>query len=81
MAISRKPGKGRRAKPESGLARAKVKSGRSATVSLLPKAAFAGRLAAATRILVKETVKMRARPRSATCGCRSCNRGSPQGLR
>ena len=43
-------------KPESALAKAKVKAGHSAILTLRPKPAFVARLTAAKRILVRETV-------------------------
>ena len=54
----KKGGKGKRAsklKIESALAKAKLRAGRSAIVSLKPKPKFAAGLAAASKILVKET--------------------------
>jgi YVTN family beta-propeller protein len=49
-------GKGRKAKPTSALARARVRSGRTAIVSLRPTKEAARKLAAAKRILVKQTI-------------------------
>ena len=43
-------------KPETRLAKAKVKAGKSKIISLLPTGKFRARLAAAKKILVKETV-------------------------
>jgi hypothetical protein len=43
-------------KTESAVAKARVKAGRSALVSLKPKPAFSARLTAATTVLVQETV-------------------------
>ncbi len=57
VAIARRPRKRHRSKPESRVSRAKVRAGRSAVLSLIPTAASAAKLAAASRILVKETVK------------------------
>ena len=54
----KKGGKGKRAsklKIESALAKAKLRAGRSAIVPLKPKPKFAAGLAAASKILVKET--------------------------
>ena len=48
--------KKRKGKAESALAKAKAKAGHSAVVSLKPKKAFAVKLAAAKKVLVKETV-------------------------
>jgi YVTN family beta-propeller protein len=56
QAIGSKPKKGKKAKPESALAKAKVKAGRTAIVSLKPTKAFAAKLAVASNVLVKETV-------------------------
>ncbi len=44
-----------RLKAQSAISRVKVRAGRSAIVSLRPKHAFAGKLAAAKRVLVAET--------------------------
>jgi YVTN family beta-propeller protein len=49
--------KKRKGKAESAVAKAKAKAGRSALVSLKPKKAFAKKLAAAKKVLVKETLK------------------------
>jgi YVTN family beta-propeller protein len=57
QAVSAKPSKHHKAKPQSAVARAKAKAGHSVVVVLRPKAAFAARLAGAKRILVKETVR------------------------
>jgi YVTN family beta-propeller protein len=54
--VVKKPKKGKKTTPESALAKARVKADRSAIVSLLPKKAFAAKLAAAKSVLVKETV-------------------------
>jgi YVTN family beta-propeller protein len=48
--------KKRKGKAESAVANVKLKAGRSAIVSIKPKAAFAAKLAAASSVLVKETV-------------------------
>jgi YVTN family beta-propeller protein len=56
QAIVAKPKRGRKAKVESAVAKARVKAGRSAIVSLKPTAAFNAQLAAAPSVLVKETV-------------------------
>jgi DNA-binding beta-propeller fold protein YncE len=48
--------KKRKGKAESAVARAKAKAGHSALVSLMPKEAFRATLAAAKKVLVKETV-------------------------
>jgi hypothetical protein len=56
QAVSAKPTKHRKAMPESALAKAKVKAGKSETVLLHPMPAFASRLASAKKILVRETV-------------------------
>ena len=53
--VARKPKPGHKAKTESAVARAKVKPGHSAIVSLKAKKAFRRKLAAAKRVLVKET--------------------------
>jgi YVTN family beta-propeller protein len=56
--IDKKPKKGKKAKKPkllSALAKAKVKAGRSAIVSIQPKAPFAAKLASAQSFLVKET--------------------------
>jgi YVTN family beta-propeller protein len=58
-AILRKPRRGRRPKAESLAARARVRPGRSAVVSLQPTKKFAARLAVARRVLVEETVSAR----------------------
>jgi hypothetical protein len=58
QAVSKKPRGNRKARSESAVAKAKVKAGRSALVSLKPKPAFAPKLAAAKNILVKATVKI-----------------------
>ncbi len=58
QAIRARPRHGQRPRAESLLAKARVRAGRSAVVSLKPKPAFAKRLATAKRILVKETVKI-----------------------
>jgi YVTN family beta-propeller protein len=54
--LGSKPKKGKKAKPESAVAKAKVKAGHAAIVSLKPTTAFAAKLAAANKILVRETV-------------------------
>lgn len=54
-AVAVKGGKKKRIKPQSGFARAKVKAGKSKTVSLKPRKAFATKLAKAKKILVEET--------------------------
>jgi hypothetical protein len=64
QAVTKKPktGKGKRsvkAKPESAIARPKLKAGKSAIVSLKPKKQFRSKLAAAETILVKETVTIK----------------------
>jgi hypothetical protein len=56
QAIAKKPKKGKRAKPQSAVAKVHVKAGRSALVSLKPTKAFAAKLAAAKSVLVKETI-------------------------
>lgn len=56
QAIAAKPRHAHRAKAESALARVRVKPGHSAVVSLKPRKAFRAKLAAATRVLVEETV-------------------------
>ncbi len=48
--------KKRQGKVESAVARARLKAGRSAVVSLRPKPAYTTKLAAAEKVLVKETV-------------------------
>ncbi len=58
-AILRKPKRGRAAKAVSLAARARVKPGRSAVVSLRAKKSYAARLAVARRVLVEETVRAR----------------------
>jgi hypothetical protein len=55
---AKKPKKGKQAKPESAIAKAKLKAGRSKLVSLKPTKAAAKKLAAAKSVLVKETVKI-----------------------
>ncbi len=57
--IASKPKRGKAPKAESGLAKVKLKAGRSAIVSLHPKEAFAKKLAAARSVLVKETVRVK----------------------
>jgi YVTN family beta-propeller protein len=47
----------RKGKPETAVARVKVKAGKSASVSLKPKPHFAPALATASSVLVKRTVK------------------------
>ncbi|HEX2392848.1 MAG TPA: beta-propeller fold lactonase family protein [Solirubrobacterales bacterium] len=59
FAISRKPRKDHRAKPESGVVKVRLGARKSVGVILRPKPAFAAKLAAASRILVKETVRAR----------------------
>jgi YVTN family beta-propeller protein len=54
--VAKKPKKGKKAKPESAVAKAKLKAGKSAIVSLKPSKAFRAKLAAASSILVKETI-------------------------
>jgi len=54
-AVSVKGGKKKKIKPQSGFARAKVKAGKSAILSLKPRKAFAKKLAKAKKILVEET--------------------------
>jgi YVTN family beta-propeller protein len=54
--VAKKPKKGKKAKPESAVAKAKVKAGDAAIVSLKPTKAFRAKLAAAKQVLVKETV-------------------------
>jgi YVTN family beta-propeller protein len=56
QAVPRKPKRGKKPLFQSALAKAKVKAGGSAIVSLIPKAPFNATLAAAQSILVKETV-------------------------
>jgi YVTN family beta-propeller protein len=48
--------KKKKGKSESAVAKAKAKAGRSAVVSLKPKKAFRAKLAAAKKVLVKETL-------------------------
>ena len=48
--------KKRKGRPETAVAKAKVKPGKAAIVSLKPKPAFAAKLASAAKILVKEDV-------------------------
>jgi YVTN family beta-propeller protein len=54
--VAKRPQKGKKAKPESAIAKAKVKAGRSAIVSLKPTKAFQTKLATVSSVLVKETV-------------------------
>ncbi|HEX5608612.1 MAG TPA: PKD domain-containing protein [Solirubrobacterales bacterium] len=54
-AVSVKGGKKKKIKAQSGYARAKVKGGKSATLRLKPRKAFAKKLAKAKKILVEET--------------------------
>ena len=54
--IAGKPKKGKAPKLESQVAKAKVKAGRSAIVSLKPMKAFATKLALARTVLVKEII-------------------------
>jgi hypothetical protein len=54
--VAKKPKKGKKPTAESAVAKAKVKAGHSAIVSLKPKPAFSSRLAVAGTVLVKETV-------------------------
>jgi YVTN family beta-propeller protein len=54
--VAKKPNKGKKAKPESAVAKAKVKAGHAAIVSLKATKAFRAKLAAAKQVLVKETV-------------------------
>jgi YVTN family beta-propeller protein len=56
QAVSAKPTNHRKATPLSSVAKAKAKAGKSATVTLLAKPAYAARLATAKTVLVKETV-------------------------
>jgi YVTN family beta-propeller protein len=56
QAVFAKPKRGKAPKAESAIAKAKVKAGRSATVTLHPTPAFAAKLDAARSVLVKETV-------------------------
>jgi YVTN family beta-propeller protein len=58
QAIAKRPKRGQRTKAESALARASVKAGSAAIVSLKPKKAFSLKLAGATKILVVETSKI-----------------------
>jgi len=48
--------KKRKGKPESAVAKVKVKAGHTAIVSLKPKAAYRAKVASAKKVLVKETV-------------------------
>ncbi len=64
QALAKKGGKGKRPKPESSLAEAKLKPGRSAIVSLRPKKTFAAKLAGAEKVLVKETVTVKGSTRT-----------------
>jgi YVTN family beta-propeller protein len=50
--------KRRKGRPETAVARAKVKAGKAAILSLKPKPAFAAKLASVAKILVKEDVTM-----------------------
>jgi hypothetical protein len=56
--------KKRKGKAESAVAKAKAKAGHSALVSLKPKKAFAIKLAAARKVLVKETVAVQGSTRT-----------------
>jgi hypothetical protein len=59
QAISAKPKRGRsKPKVESALARAKLRAGHSAIVTLKPKPKFAARLAAASKVLIKEAQRI-----------------------
>jgi hypothetical protein len=49
---------------ESAVAKAKVKAGKKATVTLHPKPAFAKRIAAAKKLLVKETIKAKGKTKT-----------------
>lgn len=65
-AIAAKPHRGKRAKAESAIARAKVRAGHSKIVSLKPKAAFKKKLATATSVLVTRTLKIAGSKRTRT---------------
>jgi YVTN family beta-propeller protein len=56
QAIASKPKKGKKARPQSAVSKAKVKAGHAAIVSLKPTKAFAAKLATAKTVLVTETV-------------------------
>jgi hypothetical protein len=56
QAIAAKPKRGKAPKPQSTLAKARVRAGHTAIVSLKPTKAFSAKLAAAKKVMVEETV-------------------------
>jgi YVTN family beta-propeller protein len=62
--IAKRPKKGKKPKAQSAVAKAKLKAGRAKVVSLVPKAAFNLKLAAAAKVLVKERVTVKGSTRT-----------------